>query len=357
MKLARRLLGHLPRGVELGASSINPFFGLTSWNLDNPAFTTFREAQHHMRGQAAPVHVAGDASALPFVPGSLDYLLASHVIEHLPDCIRTLQEWDRALRVGGVCFLIVPHRDRTIDRYRPRTDLRHLLADYAVGMTTARDPLKPASHYHVWTTDDFVDLIKMLNAQSALDWDIIDVEDRDSKAGNGFTVVSRKRSAVAPPPAPAADTPIAFHQWTMRFPFQVTSRTLETIAATSNREPPSELAPGTYEVTPVHLGFPPFAGEIKRVEVGPPAPVPVIKSMRFDGDEVVFEGQDFLLSTWIEGTEPGGKVHQFLPRFVDGELRLDVRGFQLPPKARVPIVACTLPPGGGRSPVFEFDLP
>ena len=153
MELARRTLGSLARGVEIGASAFNAFPGVEAWNFDHPGGELFQKAQLEIAGQVARVDVHATADVLPIASGALDFLLASHVIEHMPDTIRALGEWDRVLRVGGIAFLIVPHRERTFDRVRPRTDLRHHLADFALGTTAGNDPLVPTSHYHVWITE------------------------------------------------------------------------------------------------------------------------------------------------------------------------------------------------------------
>ncbi|MEQ9813182.1 MAG: methyltransferase domain-containing protein [Azospirillaceae bacterium] len=51
--------------------------------------------------------------------GHFDYLVASHVIEHLPDPIRWLQGARRLLKPGGHLWLAVPNRRFTFDVLRP----------------------------------------------------------------------------------------------------------------------------------------------------------------------------------------------------------------------------------------------
>jgi ubiquinone/menaquinone biosynthesis C-methylase UbiE len=57
------------------------------------------------------VDVAGYAEALPFPDGSLDYVVANHVLEHCADPVRVLREWRRAVRPGGIIGLVVPDCD------------------------------------------------------------------------------------------------------------------------------------------------------------------------------------------------------------------------------------------------------
>ena len=50
--------------------------------------------------------------------GPLDYIIASHVIEHVPDLIGWLKEMHAALRVGGTLILVVPDKRFTFDFFR-----------------------------------------------------------------------------------------------------------------------------------------------------------------------------------------------------------------------------------------------
>jgi SAM-dependent methyltransferase len=45
----------------------------------------------------------------PFKTGSVDYIYASHVLEHLDDTLKILHEWSRILRTGGIIHIRVPH--------------------------------------------------------------------------------------------------------------------------------------------------------------------------------------------------------------------------------------------------------
>jgi SAM-dependent methyltransferase len=52
--------------------------------------------------------LAGDS--LPFRDGVFDVVVSNHVIEHVPDQERHLEEIARVLRPGGVCYLATPNR-------------------------------------------------------------------------------------------------------------------------------------------------------------------------------------------------------------------------------------------------------
>lgn len=72
-----------------------------------------------------------EASHFPDIDtGAFDFVLSSHVIEHLANPLRGLREWGRVLREGGVLVLVVPHKDATFDHRRPVTKIEHLLEDF-----------------------------------------------------------------------------------------------------------------------------------------------------------------------------------------------------------------------------------
>ena len=60
-----------------------------------------------------------------------DFVLASHVIEHIANPFKAIAEWLRVLKKDGDLLLIVPHRDGTFDHKRPVTSFSHLLEDFA----------------------------------------------------------------------------------------------------------------------------------------------------------------------------------------------------------------------------------
>lgn len=61
---------------------------------------------------------------------SLDFIIASHVIEHLPQTIKGLQLAHQKLKEGGQLVLAVPHKEHTFDRPRLLTPLEHFVADF-----------------------------------------------------------------------------------------------------------------------------------------------------------------------------------------------------------------------------------
>jgi len=56
------------------------------------------------------IDLIGSADALPMADGSVDAILSSQVIEHLPDPEKAIAEAARVLKPGGLLFLIAPSR-------------------------------------------------------------------------------------------------------------------------------------------------------------------------------------------------------------------------------------------------------
>ncbi|MFK5598307.1 class I SAM-dependent methyltransferase [Methylobacterium sp. HMF5984] len=69
--------------------------------------------------------------------GPVDYIVASHVIEHLPDPIRWLQGLASALKADGILFLVVPDKRFTFDFRRTTSTTGDLVAHYLAGARIA----------------------------------------------------------------------------------------------------------------------------------------------------------------------------------------------------------------------------
>jgi SAM-dependent methyltransferase len=58
---------------------------------------------------AADVLCHLDRGSLPFRDSAFDEVHATHLIEHVDNVIRTMEEFHRVTRPGGVIFIITPH--------------------------------------------------------------------------------------------------------------------------------------------------------------------------------------------------------------------------------------------------------
>jgi 2-polyprenyl-3-methyl-5-hydroxy-6-metoxy-1,4-benzoquinol methylase len=64
------------------------------------------------------------------IPEKFNYLIACHVIEHIPNIIDWLLQLSDLLLPKGFLYLVVPDKRYTFDILRPLTPLSHILDDY-----------------------------------------------------------------------------------------------------------------------------------------------------------------------------------------------------------------------------------
>ena len=174
--LAHRWLDGL-KGVEIGGAAHNAFH-LDTLNVDRTRDmdTVYKREELECAGVAMAVDVVAEGDDLPFPDEAFDFVLASHVLEHLPDPIRALQEWRRVAR--RYVFVVLPHRDRTFDRDRPVTPVDELLRRHEQGLRSDHD-----RHWTVWTCESFLELCERVGVE------VLEHQDPDDKQGNGFAVV------------------------------------------------------------------------------------------------------------------------------------------------------------------------
>jgi SAM-dependent methyltransferase len=174
--------------------------------------------------------VIGDAENLgAFADGSLDFVIANHLIEHLENPIRGLKEFERVLRHGGVLYLAVPDARVTFDSNRRLTTTEHLLdewrngpeknryehyrdyvenADRVVFAGTRTDTVDErvaywieigySIHVHVWRPDTFLEFLHAAKAEAGLDFELVAFEAQDEVPDNEFILVLAKGQSDVP---------------------------------------------------------------------------------------------------------------------------------------------------------------
>ncbi len=100
--------------------------------------------------QAIPeIDVVDDAATLATIAdASVDFVIASHVLEHLDDPVQGLETFVRVVRPGGIVFLVLPDARYSFDAGRARTTVEHVLRDHAEGPAVSRK-----RHYEEWARD------------------------------------------------------------------------------------------------------------------------------------------------------------------------------------------------------------
>lgn len=152
--------------------------------------TRWTSNQLRMAGRAVKVDIVARANKLPLEDGSQQFVLNSHVIEHLEDPIGAVEEWLRVLKPpsakggGGYVYMIVPDMRRTPDKEEKETDLAEIARRHE-GKQKAPAP-NSIGHVSFWTSRAFLRLCLRQN------WRVVAIQERDDKVGNGFTVVLRK---------------------------------------------------------------------------------------------------------------------------------------------------------------------
>ena len=91
--------------------------------------------------------VTADAMEIPFADGSVDFIVASHLLERLVDPIDALEKWHRVLRTGGKLFITMP--DHTCSPT--------MILDY--------------THVHAYTAESVERLFERLD-----EWELVSVE-------------------------------------------------------------------------------------------------------------------------------------------------------------------------------------
>jgi hypothetical protein len=147
---------------------------------------------------------------------SLDFVAGSHFIEHCQNPIGTIRNHLSKLRNGGVLFLVVPDKRATFDAPREVTPLDHLIRDDEEGHGWSRrahyeEWVRDAQgvtdgagavverlmaqnysiHFHVWTPDAFLDLLRHCREKLGLPFELRAFETNHQE----FVVVLAKQAA------------------------------------------------------------------------------------------------------------------------------------------------------------------
>lgn len=167
-------------------------------------------------------------SALP--DGSQDFVIASHILEHLANPLAMLVDVHRVLKPGGLFVLILPDRRVTFDSERSPTSLEHLADEYRRDVREVsdehvieaivaqvrfngdvRDPAVLAAerteaeidlhrrrsiHAHVWDMEEFNEVLRFAQRELGVSWRVLDTMPAGDAGsyGNEFGwLLARKR--------------------------------------------------------------------------------------------------------------------------------------------------------------------
>lgn len=106
------------------------FAGDTTWSRGERGRTF-----HYLSGKDPGVQYIHDVTDMSSIAdGTYDFLLASHILEHVANPLRALQEFHRVLKPKGYALVLLPNKVHTFDHRRPVTTFAHLEADLAAGI-------------------------------------------------------------------------------------------------------------------------------------------------------------------------------------------------------------------------------
>lgn len=175
------------KGIEVGGSA-NANFAVDAIQVnifDTDEFIESMSSVSKYGYYNQKVDLLSNGDDLPFKDNSIDFVLSSHTLEHFYDPIKTLKEWYRVIKKGGYIIAVLPHKDRTSDKSRPRTTLNELIERHNNKNYEFKFEER-GQHFSVWVTEDLIELCQYLNMN------VIEYLDVDDSIGNGFTIVIQK---------------------------------------------------------------------------------------------------------------------------------------------------------------------
>jgi len=106
------------------------------------------------------VDCAGDLSG---IDKKYDFIVTSHVIEHIANPIKAIKNWsDSLLNENGYILSIIPHYSFCFDRKRPLTTIEHLISDYENDIgEDDKTHIEEQKTLHDWTKGGHPDFYKL----------------------------------------------------------------------------------------------------------------------------------------------------------------------------------------------------
>ena len=194
MKFKGSPLAHkycIGKGIEIGPAAHNPFNLLDCLNLAPLGYFDFyKDYQITMCGSYAEVDIVGTANNISAADESLNYIIHSHVMEHIPNLIDAFYEWDRVLKPNGIIFIIVPKRDSLESDRKKNISTIDEIEDANISENNMI--MDEGGHVWVFSLASLIDLVRYLKKIYGLDYEILEALETDDKVGNGHCIILKK---------------------------------------------------------------------------------------------------------------------------------------------------------------------
>lgn len=186
------------KGAEIGAFATPSHvpFGSSSIYIDRVPASHWSDDPEYAGIKLVDPDILDDGSRLSKVESSsLDYLVASHVLEHVDDPVSALKNWIRVVKPGGHVVVIVPDKRFTFDSPREVTTTAEMIADHlegprnephyrevaekCMGLTSDADiqafvdKAEPAIHFHTFTMESFLAFLVEAKTRFDLPFEIV----------------------------------------------------------------------------------------------------------------------------------------------------------------------------------------
>ena len=129
-----KVLNKSHTGLEIGGPSHRIFkrvydIGMTidGLNHENNIWQGNIKQSHYINGC---IQHFGDALELDSHITGYDFILASHVLEHIANPLKALFHWKERIKKNGFIFLVLPRKEKCFDHRRPITPINVLIGKY-----------------------------------------------------------------------------------------------------------------------------------------------------------------------------------------------------------------------------------
>jgi SAM-dependent methyltransferase len=131
-------------GIEIGgpsrifkANGEIPLYKLIK-NIDNVNFSSKpflfdklkKDSRYYVDREIRRQYVKDTVDLKGISSDKYDFVLASHVLEHIANPIKAISEWRRILKKNGILLVILPEKRNSFDYFREYTSFEHLISDF-----------------------------------------------------------------------------------------------------------------------------------------------------------------------------------------------------------------------------------